>query len=68
MESASRCISRCCRNPRKRHVRVYTAPDQFVILSEADTLDGGDVLPGLALPVRRVFERLPAKPAKRKKK
>jgi Uma2 family endonuclease len=56
-------------DPVKRTVEVFTAPKQSEVLTEADTLDGGDVLPGLALPVKRVFERLPpesepAKPAK----
>jgi Uma2 family endonuclease len=47
---------------RKRTVVVYPAPDVSRTLTEADTLDGGDVLPGLELPVRRIFERLgPAK-------
>jgi Uma2 family endonuclease len=55
-------------NPRKRQVRVYTAPDQSVVLDEEGTLDGGDVLPGLALPVREVFKRLPPKDAPRKGK
>jgi Uma2 family endonuclease len=55
-------------NPRKRQVRVYTAPDQSVVFDEEGTLDGGDVLPGLALPVREVFKRLPPKEAPRKGK
>lgn len=44
----------------QRTVRVYTAPDQSVTLTEGETLDGGDVLPGLALPLRRVFAEVPA--------
>jgi Uma2 family endonuclease len=48
-------------DPRKRQVRVYTAPDQLVLFDEDGTLDGGDVLPGLALPVRQIFKRLPPK-------
>ncbi len=46
-------------DPRRRVVDVYTAPEVSVTLTEADTLDGGDVLPGLQLPVRQIFERLP---------
>jgi Uma2 family endonuclease len=46
-------------DPESRTVQVFTAPDQSVVLTEADTLDGGDVLPGLSLPLRRVFARLP---------
>jgi Uma2 family endonuclease len=56
-------------DPRKRTVRVYTAPDQSVRLTEGQTLDGGDVLPGLRLPLREVFARTPrARPRKRRKK
>jgi Uma2 family endonuclease len=53
-------------DPIPRTVRVYTAPDQSVVLTEEQTLDGGDVLPGLTLPLRTVFSRVPPKPAKRK--
>jgi Uma2 family endonuclease len=49
-------------NPKPRTVEVFTAPDQSVTLTEADTLDGGEVLPGLALPVKQVFARLPRRP------
>lgn len=53
-------------DPEKRTVWVFTAddPERGAALTEADTLGGGDVLPGLALPVRRIFERLaPPAPA-----
>lgn len=43
--------------PRTHRVRVYTSPDTFVDLSEADTLTGDPVLPGFTLSVRRWFER-----------
>jgi Uma2 family endonuclease len=46
-------------DPRKRTVRVYTAPDEWVSFREGQTIDGGDVLPGLALPVSQVFAGLP---------
>jgi Uma2 family endonuclease len=46
-------------DPDSRTVTVYTAPDEKVICTEADTLDGGKVLPGLSIPVLRIFERLP---------
>ncbi len=46
-------------DPRTRTVEVYTGPDRRVVLTEADTLAGGTVLPGLALPVREIFSRLP---------
>jgi Uma2 family endonuclease len=42
-------------DPDARIVVVYTAPDAFVVLSEADTLDGGKVLPGFTLPLRELF-------------
>lgn len=58
-------------DPQQRVVTVYTAPEVSQALAETDTLDGGTVLPGLQLPVRRVFERLPpsppAKPSRKKK-
>ncbi len=50
-------------DPDERTVKVYTAPDQARVFSEADTLDGGDVLPGLSLPVKQIFARLPPKTA-----
>ena len=37
---------------------IRTAPDKFVTLTEADTLDGGAVLPGFALPLRDLFAEL----------
>jgi Uma2 family endonuclease len=55
-------------DPRNRTV-VHTAPDVSRTLTEADTLDGGDVLPGLELPVRRIFEDLaPAEPPRRSRR
>ena len=60
--------------PKTRAVRVYTSPKDVEALAEADTLTGGDVLPGFALPLAKLFEKLPdepkrkrAKPKKRKK-
>jgi Uma2 family endonuclease len=43
--------------PPMKTVRVYTDEDTFVTRGEDDTLDGGAVLPGFALPVRRWFDR-----------
>lgn len=54
-------------DPRKRTADVYTAPDAKTTLGEADTLDGGEVLPGFELPLATLFARL-TKPPKRKKK
>jgi Uma2 family endonuclease len=42
---------------RARTVAVYTAPDRFTVLDDSQTLDGGDVLPGLVIPLRELFER-----------
>jgi Uma2 family endonuclease len=53
-------------NPRKRTVRAYTAPDESRLLQEEESLDGGEVLPGLSLPLRGVFAKLESKPARRK--
>jgi Uma2 family endonuclease len=44
--------------PSKRTVHVYTSPTQVRILTECDTLDGGDVLPGFSCPVRDIFSVL----------
>jgi Uma2 family endonuclease len=58
-------------DPKKRTVTVHTAPDVSTALTEADTLDGGAVLPGFSLAVKRIFERLPppeAKPPRPRKK
>jgi Uma2 family endonuclease len=46
-------------SPQRRTVEVFTAPDQSRTLTEDQTLDGGDVLPGFALPLRDLFARLP---------
>jgi Uma2 family endonuclease len=40
-----------------RTARVYTAPDQSTLLDGTQALDGGDVLPGFALPLRELFDR-----------
>ena len=46
-------------DPEARTVAVYTAPEQPIqTLTEADTLDGGDVLPGFTLPLRELFAEL----------
>lgn len=55
-------------DPRKRTVHVYTAPDHFKILTADHSLDGRDVLPGFALPLRELFAMLgpPAKKPRRR--
>ncbi len=42
-------------DPDARTVAVYTAPDAHTVLTAADTLDGGDALPGFALPLADLF-------------
>jgi len=45
-------------NPRRRTVAVYTNPARPTTMRETDTLDGGDVLPGLSLPLTDLFAEL----------
>jgi Uma2 family endonuclease len=42
-------------DPRKRTVRVHAAVDQFVLIKEDQTLDGGAVLPGFVLRMDELF-------------
>lgn len=42
-------------NPRRRTAAVYSSPSEFQTLSEQDTLDGGDVLPGFELKLSELF-------------
>lgn len=42
-------------NPKRRTAAVYTSPSEFCTLSERDTLDGGDVLPGFELKLSELF-------------
>jgi Uma2 family endonuclease len=39
----------------QREITVYRTATDAHILTEADTLDGGDVLPGFRVPVRKIF-------------
>jgi Uma2 family endonuclease len=60
-------------DPRKRTAVVYTGPEApAATLDASQTLDGGNVLPGFALPLAGLFAHLPAVPNKtrstRKKK
>ena len=45
-------------NPVSRTIDVYTSETDVRALTEADTLDGGPVLPGFTVPVRDVFAAL----------
>lgn len=51
-------------DPEARTAQVFTAPDHSTTLTESDALDGGDVLPGFTLPLKKLFAKLP-KPAKK---
>ena len=44
-------------DPKARTVRVYTSPRKSKLVREDQTLDGGDVLPGFQLPLRKLFVR-----------
>jgi Uma2 family endonuclease len=46
-------------DPQSRTVSIYTAPDDVRVLHGNDSLDGGDVLPGFALPLRELFAEVP---------
>jgi Uma2 family endonuclease len=46
-----------------RSATVYTSPDQSAVLAEDESLEGGEVLPGLVIPLRQVFARIARKPA-----
>jgi Uma2 family endonuclease len=45
-------------DPRTRTVTVYDAPENPVVLRDADVLDGANVVPGFALPVADLFGEL----------
>jgi Uma2 family endonuclease len=42
-------------DPRDRTVTVYNSPTDSIVLTEKQTLSGGDVLPGFRLPLRKLF-------------
>jgi Uma2 family endonuclease len=45
-------------DPKTRTVAVYTTATDVTTLTETDTLDGGTVLPGFALPLQDLFAEL----------
>jgi Uma2 family endonuclease len=42
-------------DPASRSVTVFTSPNHSRVLTSNDILDGGDVLPGLKLPLAKIF-------------
>ncbi len=42
-------------NPRRRSATVYRSQADMIAFTEADVLDGGDVVPGFELAVREIF-------------
>jgi Uma2 family endonuclease len=48
-------------DPKNRTVEVFTTADQSTRLNENQTLDGGSVLPGFALPLSQLFAELDKK-------
>ncbi len=44
-------------DPRQKTISVYRAPDDFLVLNAADTLDGSAVLPGFLCPVKDIFDQ-----------
>jgi Uma2 family endonuclease len=44
-------------DPKARTIRVYTSARKSTLLTEKDTLDGGELLPGFRLPIRKLFAR-----------
>lgn len=45
-------------DPRARTVAVYETPEQATVLDASATLDGGEMLPGFALPLIELFAEL----------
>ncbi len=57
-------------DPASRSAEVYTGPDDSTAIPASGTLDGGGVLPGFKLVLKKLFEKLekPANSARRKTK
>lgn len=49
-------------HPEHRRVYCYSAANETTILDEQSTLTGGDVLPGLTIPLTNLFRRTTAAP------
>jgi Uma2 family endonuclease len=48
-------------DPRLRTVAVYTAPESVTVAREDECIDGGDVLPGWKVDLRKLFAELDRK-------
>lgn len=44
-------------NPRNRTVRIHRSPTYVKLLTESDTLEVDDVIPGWRMPIRDIFRR-----------
>ena len=42
-------------NPRRRDATLHLPGEDSIVLTQEDTLDGGDVVPGWTMPVREIF-------------
>jgi Uma2 family endonuclease len=49
-------------DPRERSVAVFTSITDYVVLSDTQTLTGGDVLPGLEIDLAKLFAELDRRP------
>jgi Uma2 family endonuclease len=49
-------------DPRERSVAVYTSITDYVVLDDAQTLSGSDVLPGLEIDLAQLFAELDRQP------
>ena len=43
-------------NPRRRTVNLHLSPTNVIVLTEADTLEINDIVPGWRMPVKDIFE------------
>jgi Uma2 family endonuclease len=53
LESGSRLV--WVVSPKMHTVTVYRSLTEIVVLTEKDTLDGGDVVPGFQIPIAEIF-------------
>jgi Uma2 family endonuclease len=44
-------------DPKKRTARVFSVPERSILIRADQTLDGGDVLPGLVIPLSELLDR-----------